>query len=155
MPPPEWGGADWRGGPRARTSEPQLSPPRAQPQPAMGRQGKGLASLPGPGLHSQAEMPALGTSVEGPLFSPVGRGAAGSLRLAFQLSVCLSRAAPPRSSPPPPLLLVCTAGIPVSSYHVPRHTQRCPSAKPHTWNCFHLPCQLGLPFPKGSGTLLL
>lgn len=54
----------------------------------------------------------------------------------------------------PPLLLVCTAGIPVSSYHVPRHTQRCPSAKPHTWNCFHLPCRLGLPFPRGSGTLL-
>lgn len=60
-------------------------------------------------------------------------GVAGSSRLAFQLSVCLSRAAPNHGAPSHPLsslFALLKSLYPVIL--VPHHTQCCPSAKPHT-----------------------
>ena len=55
----QWGHGDWQGGPKTQTSEPELSLPHAQPQPAMGKQWGGAGLLPGPGLHSPEELPDL------------------------------------------------------------------------------------------------
>lgn len=97
-----------------------------------------------------------GTGSKGPLSRPVGRrGLQKASGFRFKSPFASAEQPHHGALSHPPLQLVCTAGIPVSSYHVPRHTQLCPSAKPHTWNCFHLPRLMGLPFPKGSGTSLL